>query len=249
MLQAYFDASIESGNALIFAGYLATSDTWRNFSDDWNELLTLHSGPFKMSAIGHAQMERAMFHYCAIERAQLYGIGCAVPMNPLRKVVDELGLESALANPYYLAWRAVITLVLEAAKILNFIDPIEFIFDEQSEQINIVKSWQYLYNTAPMLTRARILGMPKFKKDDDVAALQAADMVARWARKQYLTDKSNMRFLFPEYFTKGKAPHLLFAELPEGKIREQLLKDVNLAKEQRSRMSSHVSIIRGESWI
>jgi hypothetical protein len=78
---------------------------------------------FKMSAIGHAQMERAMFHYRAIERAQLYGIGCAVPINPLRKVVDELRLESALANPYYLAWRAVITLVLEGAKILGFIDP------------------------------------------------------------------------------------------------------------------------------
>ena len=99
-----------------------------------------------------------------------------------------------------------------------------------------------------MLTRAKILGMPKFKKDDSVAPLQAADMLAWWTRRQYVTDKSNMRSLFPEYFTREKAPHLLFAELPEEKIREQLLKDIAVSQNQRSRISAHVSIIRGEPW-
>jgi hypothetical protein len=129
MLQAYCDGSTKPGAALIFAGYVGSVDTWLAFSDEWNELLTLRPriNPFKMSDMANSQMERAMFHYRVIEKSPIYGIGCAIPIGPLRKVVDELRVDTAYYNPYLLAWRALVTLALEGAKILGLIDPIEFI--------------------------------------------------------------------------------------------------------------------------
>lgn len=235
MLQAYFDDSTERGNALIFAGYLASVDTWLRFSDDWDELLTMRcpKRPFKMSETCPTS-ERAMFHYRAIERAGLVAIGCAIPIVPLAKVVTELGLNSALNDPYYLAWRAVITLSLLGSKMLGSRDPIEFIFDDQTEKINIIKAWDYFYGGAPRGVRKRIRGIPSFKRDEDVVALQAADMLAWWARKQYVVDPDNMETLFPHDWTNGKNPPILFADMPEENIRVQLRKDAEIARRRAS---------------
>lgn len=150
MLQAYFDGSTESGIALIVAGYMATVNSWLKFSDDWAEFLTIspRMTVFKMSAIGQFQMERAMFHYRAIERATLIGIGCAISIESLANVVRNLNLDPINKNPYYLAWRAVVTLSLEAARLLRLEDQIEFVFDEQSDKVPIIKSWDYYYSGA-----------------------------------------------------------------------------------------------------
>ena len=234
MLQAYFDGSTESGSVLIFAGYLGSVDTWLAFSDEWGELLTLHPliSHFKMSAIGTSQMERAMFHYKLIERSQIFGIAVAIPIEPLTKVVKELGLDSEWANPYYFAWRSVMTLTLQGKKILGFTDPVEFVFDEQTDKKQVIMAWDYFYGSAPMLVRQQIRGAPSFKDDKDVVALQAADLFAWWARKQYLVDKTNMKALFPAEWTKGKDPHMLFAEVTEEGFRTQFLKDIAMAKSQ-----------------
>ncbi len=236
MLQAYFDDSTESGNALIFAGYLASVDTWLKFSDDWTGLLTIHPKMrrFKMKEISPERMERAGFHYCATDRHGLAAIGCAIPIEPLARIVSELNLDPALANPYYLAWRAVITMSLMGAEFLGSRDPIEFVFDDQTEKINIIKAWDSFYAGAPATVRKRIRGSPSFKRDDDLVALQAADMVAWWARKQYVADKSRMKDLFPNEWTKGKEPTLFFSEIPEEKIRLQLRKDIANAKVKES---------------
>lgn len=249
MLQAYCDGSTEDGIALIFAGYLGSEDTWLEFSKEWHQLLR-PGRPFKISKVGTAEieMERAMFHYRLIERAPIYGIGCAIPVRPLQKVVDELRIPPAYSNPYLLAWRAILTLAIEGAKILGLIDPIEFIFDDQSDKVHIIRSWQAFYDTMPVITRQRIRGQPSFPKDDEVLPLQAADMLAWWARKQYLSDKSNMKALFPDEWTRGKDPHLLFAEMAEEQIRSQFLKDIETARNQPRKLSAHASLLRGVPW-
>ena len=247
MLQAYCDGSTEAGVALIFAGYLGSVDTWLAFSNEWDELLKLGPGAFKMSDIGASQMERAMFHYRLIEKAPIYGIGCAIPIGSLRKVVDELQVNPAYSNPYLLAWRAILTLVLEGAKILGLIDPIEFIFDKQSDQVHIIRSWEAFYDTVPMITRGKIRGRPSFRNDKEIVPLQAADMLAWWARKQYLSNKSNMKALFPDQWTRGKEPHLLFAEMSEESIRLQFLKDIETAKNQPPRLRACLSYFKWSS--
>ena len=160
-----------------------------------------------------------MFQYRAIERANLVAICCAIPIAPLAKVVAEMALHPALANPYYLAWRAIITLSLEGSKMFGSREPIEFVFDNQSEKANVLAAWNYFYSGAPRAVRKRIKGDPTFKNDEDIVGLQAADMLAWWARKQYVADKANMRNLFPKDWTDDKEPTLLFAEIPEEGIR------------------------------
>lgn len=250
MLQAYCDGSTEAGAALIFAGYLGSVDTWIEFSKEWDQLLR-PGRPFKMSEVGASQieMERAMFHYQIIERAPVYGIACAIPVRPLQKVVDELQVPPSYSNPYLLAWRAILTLGIEGAKILGLIDPIEFIFDDQTEKVHIIRSWQEFDDTMPMITCGRIRGRPSlFENDEKILPLQAADMLAWWARKQYLFDKLNMKALFPDEWTRGKDPHLLFAEMAEEQIRYQFLKDIETAKNQPPRLSAHSSLLRGVPW-
>jgi hypothetical protein len=253
MLQAYFDGSTEQDAALIFAGYLGSVDTWLRFSDEWHELLTLRPriGSFKMSQMATPAMaERVMFHYRAIDRLPLFGLVCAVPIGDLNKVVKELDLNSDWANPYYLAWRGVITQSIMAADALGFSDPIEFIFDEQSDKIQVIKAWDYLYENAPAWYRRRIKGSPSFKDDTEVLPLQAADLIAWWARRQYISDKTRMKDLFPIEWTNGKDPDLLATELPEERIRVQFLRDIAMAKEHLAppRLSSHAALLRGEPW-
>jgi hypothetical protein len=231
MLQAYFDDSTDSKNALIFAGYLSSAERWSRFSSEWSELLNLQPrmDAFKMRLM-KGSMERAMFHYRVVERHQLVGIGCAIPIAPLAKVVTEMGLDPDWANPYYLAWRAVITLSLEGSRMIGLNEPIEFVFDEQSEKNTVMKGWEYFYGNAPRKIQKRINGSPRFKSDTEVVPLQAADLLAWWSRKQYLVDKKNMKDLFPNSWTNGKEPTLLFAEMPEQSIRMQFAKDVAVAK-------------------
>jgi hypothetical protein len=61
-------------------------------------------------------------------------------------------------------------------------------------------------------------------------------MLAWWARKQYLSDKTNMKALFPKEWTGDKYPHLLFSEMPEAAIREQFQKDIATAASQAPRV-------------
>jgi hypothetical protein len=233
MLQAYFDDSKEDGEALIFAGYLAPASSWIGFSADWASLLTIRPEmrTHKMSA-AHSQdrMERAMFHYRAIERANLIGIGCAIPIAPLQKVVNDMGLDAGWANPYLLAWRTVIAASFMGADELGFNEPIQFIFDQQADKVSVMKGWDYFYASASDGMKERIRGCPSFMDDEDVVPLQAADMIAWWARKQYISDKNNMRNLFPSNWTNGKDHPIMFVEMPEKSIRQQFEKDVAAAK-------------------
>ena len=251
MLQAYFDGSTEKNAALIFAGYIGSVDTWLKFSDEWDELLTRRPriGSFKMSQMGApSMMERAMFHYRVIQRLPLFGLTCAVPIAALNKVVKELDLNYDWANPYYLAWRGLITLSIMAADALGSTNSIEFIFDEQTDKIQVIKAWDYFYGTAPISFRRRIKGNPSFKDDAEVPPLQAADLIAWWARRQYIADKSRMKDLFPVEWTDGKDPDLLATELPEEAIRTQFVKDITMARQVMPRLSSHASLLRGEPW-
>lgn len=251
MLQAFFDGSTETNSALILAGYIGSVDTWLRFSAEWGEMLELRPRirRFKMSELyGDGMLERAMFHYRIADKYPIFGIGCAIPLAPLYKVVAELNIPPMWENPYYFAWRVVVTLSLEGAKLLGLIDPMEFIFDTQSDKVNVIKSWDNYYESVPIITRQKLRGPPSFKNDEDVMPLQAADMIAWWARRQYIKDKLRMRDLFPIEWTGGKEPSLLFAEVPEEGIRTQFLKDIAATQRQRPRMSAHASLIRGVPW-
>src|SRR5262249_55827619 len=148
----HFDGSTEDGEVLVVAGYLARADRWLKFWTEWQTELDANGGrPFKMTRAAKTAkgMRRAKRHYEIIERMGLLGIGCAIPIKSLVKVVDELGIDPKLKNPYYVGWRSVITLALEGLKQLRLSDPIQFVFDEQTEKVNIILAWDQFHANAP----------------------------------------------------------------------------------------------------
>ena len=186
MLKAYV-ASTEVGTALILAGYIATAEKWAAFSDEWEALLkAAEIGSFEMPALGTG-METAAAFYRIIEDHASAGITCVVPVEPLRKVVNELKLSPVFANSYYLASNAIINLTARRQEEMGLTEPIDFIFDEQAERNRMRAAWDgYLEGLPPEVCKL-VGGGPSLKSDTNALPLQAAELFAWWARQYWVT--------------------------------------------------------------
>lgn len=234
MIQAYFDDSKEAGKVLIYAGFISSTEKWSEFTDDWAELLSTEptQNTFKMSRVrGVTAMRKAKLHYGLCQKHGLIAVGCAIPIEPLVKLVNEFSLPAYLTNPYFLAWRAAFTQCLMIMEQTGEWVPIEFIFDNQTERTKVLATWEEFINTASAKVRKVVKSAPSFRDDDDVIPLQAADMIAWWARKRWLEDKTDMLHLFPADWTAEYGdPAIHFAEMPEEMIRKQLMRDIEKSK-------------------
>ena len=112
---------------------------------------------------------------------------CAVPCEPLVKIVRELGLpRGALENPYYFANKAIINVTAQHQREFGLTDPIDFIFDDQSEKTKIRDAWKFYVNgRITSDVRALTGAEPVFLNGIDHPALQAADLYAWWLRKAW----------------------------------------------------------------
>jgi len=220
--EAFFDGSTQDGRVLIVAGYMADTDTWLRFSDAWQEKIdTLDNGrPFKMSRASKTAkgMRRAQQHYRLIQDFGLVGVGCAVPIEPLRRLVVEYGLDPRMANPYFTAWRMAISAAITCVKSDKSNAKIQFCFDEQTEKVLILKAWDLFHANAPAQYRRHIARDISFKPDDDVMPLQAADLFAGLARMQYVKDPSAMAELAPKEWN-ARSPNVLFTRINETGLR------------------------------
>ena len=142
MLQAYVDASgTGDPNALVIAGYIATAETWADFSDEWQKQLDEVPLPrFKMNEMSPDRMEFAAYFYRVIEKFDvLAAISCVIRTDHLRKIVEEFPWPDIpnihkLRNPYYLGFRAIIENVARFQVRFGLMTPVDFIFDDQSEK-------------------------------------------------------------------------------------------------------------------
>jgi hypothetical protein len=189
MLKAYIDGSGDGGPVLVLAGYVATAEQWAPFADDWDaKLKEAGLSRFKMSEMV-SRPEIAGWFYRSIEEHVSAALACAVPRSPLHKVVRELGLgdvDRRLTNPYYFSVKAIINMTAQHQKKMGFHEPIDFIFDDQSEKQVIRDAWD-TYLQSPITPEVKeVTGAePQFLKDDGMPPLQAADLFAWWMRIQW----------------------------------------------------------------
>ena len=175
---------------------------------------------------GEETMERVVHHYRLIEKYALKAFCIAVPRAALIKAVRDYGMPKKLENPYYLAWRTIISELLSWQREENNFEPIDFIFDLQSESTLIVTAWEGFQANMPEPFQKMAQNMPIFRRDEDFLPLQAADLLAFWMRKSYSQKGTVLTYDYPFPWPAARDNFfMLQGELDEKGVRKQLRRD------------------------
>jgi hypothetical protein len=191
--KAHVDGSgTGSPDLLVLAGYIAPAQAWIEFSKDWQTRLN-HAklACFKMNEMAHS-IEIAGWFYRAIEESKITAaISCAIKTSELVNVVKtfpwppEITNVKSIKNPYYFAFKAITDMVAQYQTQLGIDEPVDFIFDDESEKVKLSGIWDMIKLSSSPEFRKNMGDEPAFKKDDKVLPLQAADLYAWWIRKWY----------------------------------------------------------------
>jgi hypothetical protein len=175
---------------LILAGYIAPAAVWVDFSKEWQARLS-EAGlrVFKMNEMT-SRLEIAAWFYRVIEEQKITAaISCEVRTAELVKVIREFNWPAnikrieELENPYFFAYKAIMDMLAQHQDDLGIDEPVNFVFDDQSEKNRTRGLWDLLKLSSAPRFRKNMGDEPSFKKDEDVLPLQAADLYAWWIRK------------------------------------------------------------------
>jgi hypothetical protein len=190
-LNAFIDGSgTGDPNFLVLAGYIAEPGTWIEFSKEWQaQLSEAGLSYFKMHE--HSRRpEIAAWFYRIIERHDIKAaVSCVIHTDELVKVNRSILYPSHIVNtdqienPYYFGFKAIIDVLAQHQKTLRLAEPVDFIFDEESEKGRVLQSWELIKkNSSPEF--AELMGeTPVYRNDKKTMPLQAADLYAWWILK------------------------------------------------------------------
>lgn len=194
VFQAYIDGSGTGAyDVFVLAGYIAPAEEWAKFSDEWQELLdspSLRLPYFKMSEMRHSpeRRERCGWFYRVIEGHVSAAVSCVIDVAGLVKAVREFQWPpnfvnlKRLENPYFVAFKAIMNVLAQHQVKLGIDQPIDFIFDEESEKKTVLEGWERIKLFSTPDVRALMGDMPIYRDDKSVLPLQAADLFAWWIR-------------------------------------------------------------------
>jgi hypothetical protein len=191
VLKAYVDASGKGDpNLLVIAGYIATADTWEKFSEAWKARLDCAGMPyFKMNQLS-GKPEIAAWFYRLIEEFEIKA-SIAIVINTAELLEVERSIKypsyitnpNSADNPYYWGFKYIVGSLAQHQREFNMLEPIDFIFDEDSEKVKIPRAWELMKNAAREDIGSLMGDMPIFRDDQKVMPLQAADLYAWWVLK------------------------------------------------------------------
>jgi hypothetical protein len=238
--QAAIDDSYNQDSIFVLGGFVATAEAWANFSRDWEELLpwgTLtkdNKHHFKMSEMAASpdRMERAAAFFRVIEKHITAAVACKIDIRDLRRALNRIWIPgrqygsattidwSAWSNPYVMAFRCLMDQFHlrrdEMTEVFPLDEPIDFIFDMQTEKKIIRDAWdEYLQKRNPEI-RHRFGEEPRFLDDRVFLPLQAADLWA-WHVREWFEDgdtnglKKLSDMEFSAWQAKWKFPRILIA--------------------------------------
>jgi hypothetical protein len=191
VLQAYVDASGKGDpRFLVIAGFIATEETWEQFSKAWKARLDCAQMPyFKMNQMAH-RPEIAGWFYRLIEEFEIKAsVACVINTAELVEVEKSIIYPAYIRNPnsadnpYYWGFKYVVGILAQYQRKLNLLEPIDFIFDDDSEKTKIPRAWEFLKKSARGDISALMGDMPIYRDDVKTMPLQAADLYAWWAFK------------------------------------------------------------------
>jgi hypothetical protein len=248
MLQAYVDGSgTGDPNELILAGYVATAETWREFSREWKSCLDEANLPyFKMNEMT-SRPELAAYFYRVIERHEvLAALSVTIDTAALRKVVREIVpapdiRAEKLENPYFFAFRAMIECLAALQDKIGISEPVDFIFDDESEKVRILPIWELVKDAMRPDIRERIGSNPIFREDHKFMPLQAADLYAWWVRRWHRDGRKD-RLRVPFAWKENRQIAVLHMELDEGTLRTSFERSAKQIQAMRSPVQKSAGI-------
>jgi hypothetical protein len=197
VLQAYVDGSgTGAPDVFVIAGYIATTEQWAKFSDEWQKLIDMKSRHyrtleyFKMKEMtSDADRERCSWFYQVIEHHVTAAVSCVVSVAELVKVVRNFPWPiwikdvDTFENPYFCAFRTITGMLAMHQDLIGISEPVDFIFDNETGKGECIDAWENAkLHSKPEL--ARLMGdTPTFRDDKKFLPLQAADLYAYWVRQ------------------------------------------------------------------
>jgi hypothetical protein len=215
-LKAYIDGSgTGAPDPLVLAGYVAPAETWAAFSEEWQARLDMNPKLeyLKMNEMAQKpeRRERTIWFYRVIEDFVSASVSCVVHTEALKRVLAETRLWQAipesdrgsLDNPYYFAFAAIISMMSRHSKEIGLSEPVDFIFDNESEKVQALAAWEHMKRQSLPSIRKLLGETPMYRDDRTTLPLQAADLLAWWIRKWTLEDEPRDVRRFPWNTTRA----------------------------------------------
>lgn len=189
MLQAYIDDSKTDGKLFVLGGYIARAEAWAEFSDEWAAELERNGiVEFKMTKM-IAHPERSQKFYRIIEKHVLGAVSVTLPLAHIEAALEGLVWpyhsegRHVLRSPYWIAFQAMIQGLASNAASMKLTEPVDFIFDEQSEVKHVEGVWDDFKRMVPPEVLAFVGDRPIWRPSTTYKPLQAADLYAWWIRR------------------------------------------------------------------
>ena len=211
MFQAYIDESASGdGQVFVMAGYLAPSENWAEFSNEWQALLRVppELPSFKMRKMARSRARRAEDFYCVIKRHVSFAISCTVYVDEMVKIVRGFDWpagfpdDRTLENPFYFAFKAIIDVLAQVQDRFGITEPVDFIFDDRTDKKRAISGYDLMKEASSPAIRDLMGVTPIFRDDEKVLPLQAGDFHAWWVRKweeenrDWVLDPENMAYFW-----------------------------------------------------
>lgn len=198
MLVAHVDDSGSNGEGPVFilAGYVADTDQWKRFSDQWQMALDLRP-KLKVLKIQHAlrleelfgrtkpkeRDERLKRFASIIHRHVRFGIVAFASWEDIRRLKREFSIPKDM--PYLLLYHQLMARVTTWIAENEIDKKVDFVFDEQGRLSKIAPATfaQMPPDIAPELQKL-VGGPPIHRSDEQVLPLQAAHTIA-WLVRRY----------------------------------------------------------------
>ena len=201
LFQAYIDDSYTPNGEFVLAGHVATAEAWAEFSKDWENILpagTLSKSGwyhFKMKemAANADRMKRLPGFWWTIQKHVVVSLSCRINIEELRRARARIYVPGGQidwgfwSNPYLAATRCLLDMFHnnrhKIEKRIPVDQPVDFIFDEQTEKAVILEAWDRYIASRSVEIRALYGATPRFENDQRFLPLQAADFWAWWVRE------------------------------------------------------------------
>lgn len=205
VLDGYVDDSGGSGGAgdgdhFLLAGYVASSEPWMRFSEEWDAECGKHPATpdFKMAIamrpIGseegygwsEEQRERRIESLAEIiNRWTRLRVSCVIRRSGYEHIVRG-NVPGAIDSAYFLAFYTVIVAVAHYMGQSNLSGSVDWVFDEQGKVGRKArKHFEWIKNHASPAIRPYLGVEPIFRHDSQLLPLKAADMFAWSLRRNH----------------------------------------------------------------
>jgi hypothetical protein len=220
MLKAFVDdSSMNQPPVYVLGGWVGPASAWATFSDAWQDVLWMKPRIryFKYAeAIGcggefhgiseQSRNEKLRLLVGLLDEFKLLGLASIIPATVFSEFQAWLEDNSALRNPYILAFYSLIARLAQYQDKNGKTEKVEFVFDNQDDQIEkVLGGWNYFKKSAPSEYKQILGNPPTFQDDKETIALQAADLHAGWLRQMHSANILGLPKPAPLWGEKGNS--------------------------------------------